>query len=676
MPRNVEYENHLPPRPAAAPWTASRCNRTLRQLNSFVKRLEKWHKDYLALQTQNEVGKDEKNGDADAESTTKSGDEPLAWLSNPTGRRHGKTMKSYASRQKIVPETPAAQRRPLVRSIQRTPNAYTQLSDAILLKTPADTSVGNALNRGHTGRKNVLNPRNPQRQDPSTDSDARTKERTSLATSRAGILRNGNTVITSFLVATSDPKLPAQWKGSRTEEAKADERGAKSLVSMCLVKVSQNMIEEQKQSDAKHDGYEGQCDVVDSELEALQDYFGDSKRGWPSLRTVTRNCGIAMVSRLIESGAFPKDHASALAIRAFDNPLLADFGEAITEVLVRVDANSYNTSPALEGGSAIHAFQSYAFDEGDRWRQLMQFRWLTQAMRQEFKPVPLISRLLRYDVLTKAVTISVKLEQVAADDLIETTYSCALLGNCRASQEHLRHKNHDAQTTTHIGCEGTCCEQLTAELEKRLKLISRLFFSFQLKGTSHLLEKICTQVQVFIALHVIQAIPQGQKLVIAQIFFINMVLGLLAGKPLENSLQECFEELLSGCDSDAEKQIEALLISTLLHASLHPKTLMEVISRMAIKCEKEKCTEKERLQALLARVCSEAAMDYATDYATDKPEIHTFFRTWASAIEEKARNRNSCSVHNDASLPDLQQRKVSTGYRWDEDVREWVERTP
>lgn len=674
MPRDIESEDHLPPRPAAAPWTASRCNRTLRQLNSFVKRLEKWHKDYLALQTQTEAEEDEK--ERNAEPTTKDGEEEIAWLSNPTGRRNGKTKKSYASRQKIMHETPAAKRRPLARSIQRTPNAYTQLSDATLLKTPADTFVGDTLNHGYTARKNVLHSGISKRQDPRIDSEVRTKESTSLTRSRAGILRNGYTVIISFLIATSDPKLPTQWKGSRNEEAKVDERGAKSLALMCLAKVSQNMIEEQKQSDAKHDGYEGQCDVVDSELEALQDYFGDSKRGWPPLRTVTRTYGIAMVSRLIESGAFPKDDASDLAIRAFGSPLLADFGEAITEVLMRLDANGYGTSPFQDGGSAMRAFRSYTFDEGDGWRQLMQFRWLTLAMRQEINPVPFVSQLVRYRELSMGFFFCIKLDQVAAAELIGTTYSRALFGDCRASQERLRLQSEYPQTTAHVCCEGTCAEQLTRELDKRLKLTSRLFFAFKPEGPSHLLQKICTQVQVFMELHVDQVIPQCQKLIIAQLFFINMILALVDGQKVESSLQACFQELLSECDSEVEKQIETLLISTLLYAPFPTRLFMEVISRMAIKCEKEKSTGKERLHALLARVCSEAAMDYATDYATDKPEIHTFFRTWASAIEEKARDCNFDSVYNGSTPPDVQQFKARTGYRWDEDVREWVERTP
>jgi hypothetical protein len=670
MPRNVESNDHLPPRPPVAPWTASRCNRTLRQLNSFVKRLEKWHKDYLASQTQSELEGGDENGIA--KPTEKDGEQDFAWLSKSTGRRDGRTRKGYASRQKILPETPAVKRRPLARLTQRTPNAKAHFSDATLLKTPAATSVGDTLNCGHTARKNVLDPRNSHKQDPRIDTEEHTKQSASLVKRREGIIQNGNTIIVSFLIATSDPKLPTRWKGSRNEEAKADERGAKSLVSMCLAKVSENIVEEQKLSDAKHDGYEGQYDIVGSELEELQDYFGNSETGWPPLRNLTRLCGITMVSRLIESGAFPKAAASDLAIRAFGSPLLADFGEAITEVLMRVDANNYSLSLSLGGGSGMAASRSYTFDEGDCWRQSMQFRWLTQAIRQELNPVPFLSQFVRFHVLVDALSTCIHLEQVAAAELIETTYSRALLGDCQTPQEVLRRESRYARTRVNNGAEETSSGPLTAELDNRLKIISRLFFAFNTEWTSHLLDKICAQVQVFIELHLDQDIPQGQKLIIAQIFFTNMCLALLNGRDVEHSLQTCFEVLLSECESGVRKQIEALLIHTMLGAHLDRTKFVKLVTMMATKCAKAKCTENERLQTLLGRVSSEAAMDYAAD----QPESDDSIRAWASGIEEKLRIGNKRSVSNAFTPPDVQRRSIWTGYRWDEDVREWIERTP
>lgn len=670
MPRNVESEDHLPPRPPVAPWTASRCNRTLRQLNSFVKRLEKWHKDYLAAQTQSEPEADDEN--KIAEPAEKDREQDFAWLSKSTSRRGGRMKKSYASRQKTVPETPAVKRRPLAQLTQKTPNAKAQFPEATLLKTPADTSVGDTLNCGHTARKIVLGPRDSQRQDPRINTEGCTTQTASLLRRREGIIQNGNTIIVSFLIATSDPKLPAHWKGSRNEEAKAEERGAKSLVSMCLAKVSETIVEEQKQSDAMHDGYEGQYDVVGSELEGLQDYFGDSKTGWPPLRNVTRTCGITMVSRLIESGAFPKAAAADLATRAFGSPLLADFGEAITKVLMRVDANSYNLSLYPSGGSGMAASRSYTFDEGDCWRQSMQFRWLTQMIRQELNPGPFISQFARFHVLVSALSTCIHLEQVAAADLIETTYFRALLGDCQTPQEGLRHENRYARTRVNIDWQETSGDPLTAELDNRLQIISRLFFTFNTKWTSHLLDKICTQVQVFMELHLDQDIPAGQKLIIAQIFFTNMCLAPWNGREVKHSLQACFEALLSECDSELRKQVEALLIHTLLGAHLDRTRFVKLITVMVTKCAEPKCTENDRLQTLLARVYSEAAMDYAAD----RPESDDSIRTWASSIEEKSRIRTKSSVSNASTPPGVQRRSIWTGYRWDEDVREWIERTP
>lgn len=686
-PYNVILDN-LPQRPTPAPWTASRCNRTLRKLDSFVQRLEKWHKDYTAFQKSQEDEKfqsDFKSGVAGKDHPEQ---ETVAWLSKRTGKGNEMTQKkTYASRgnntsinnsNSAVPKTPVVQYRPLGQLSLITPKGNAQLPYHTV-KRPilADRFMGDDDgNRGHTARKNTTHKKVPLTDPRMAPVDARTKENASLERRLESIIKSGNTTIISFLVATSDPKLPTRWDGSRNEEAEARERGAKSLVSMCLAKLSRKIVEEQKQSDAKNDGYDGQCDIVGNQIDELQIYFGDSEVGWAPLRMVTRTCGIAMVSRLVESGMFPKYDARGLAVPAFSSPLLADFGEAIAEVLIRMDTGRNELYLERGGTPGYGAYGSYNFDEDDHWRQMMQSRWLTLAIRQEENPMFVIQHLARYHVLRDAYLSCITIEQVAAAELIETTYRCALWDNGKNPQEDLYHERLRARTGDNIDWEVKPGPPLSAFLENRLNVVSSLFYSYPTEGTTHLLDKICTQIQLSMERCEVQDIPSGQKLVISHAFFIDMCLVIWNKREVRPSLLASFETLLSGCDSKMMKQVEARLVATLLRVETNALQFMAWISLiMGISC-----AGNNRLQLLVSKVCAEAAMDYAAD----QPEQDSLVRSWASSIEAKSRIlRDEYSTSNAAQpRPDVQQQEglgeasPHHGYRWDEDVREWVGRTP
>lgn len=692
-PYNVILDN-LPQRPTPAPWTASRCNRTLRKLDSFVKRLEKWHKDFSAFQKSQE---DENSFKGDDKSGVTGKDpeqeEAVAWLSKRTGKGNEMTQKkTYASRgvnttnnnnsDNAVPKTPVVvQYRPLGQLSLITPKANAQLPyHTVKRPIPADRSMGDDDGKhGHTARKNTTHKKVKV---PLTDPrmapiDARTKENASLERRLESIIKNGNTTIISFLVATSDPRLPTRWDGSRNEEAKARERGAKSLVSMCLAKLSGKVVEEQKQSDAKNDGYDGQCDIVGNQIDELQIYFGDSEAGWAPLRMVTRTCGIAMVARLVESGMFPKHDARGLAVPAFSSPLLADFGKAIAEVLVRMDTKRNESYLERGGTPGYGAYGSYNFDQDDHWRQMVQFRWLTLAIRQEENPMFVIQHLARYHVLRDAYLSCITIEQVAAAELIETTYRCALWDNGQDQQGDLYHERLRARTGVNIDWEVKPGPPLSALLENRFNVVSSLFYCYPTEWTSHLLDKICTQIQLSMERCEVQDIPSGQKLVIAHAFFIDMCLAIWDKREVRPSLPASFETLLSWCDSGMMKQVESRLVGTLLKGETNALQFMAWITLvMGIRC-----AGNNRLQLLVSKVCAEAAMDYAAD----EPEQDTLVRSWASGIEAESRIlRDEYSTPNDAQPgPHVQQQPLGVGeasahhgYRWDEDVREWVGRTP
>src|ERR1700761_5545323 len=99
MPRH-RFADGLPPRPAPAPWTASRCNRTLRKLTIFVAKLEKWHKAYLAVLEEEET---EELDELEVEP------EP-DWLARDASQRGQQSRRKYTARKTSGPRAPLPKR--------------------------------------------------------------------------------------------------------------------------------------------------------------------------------------------------------------------------------------------------------------------------------------------------------------------------------------------------------------------------------------------------------------------------------------------------------------------------------------------------------------------------------------------------------------------------------------
>lgn len=668
--------DHLPPRPIPGHWTASRCNRTLRKINTFVKQLEKWHKDHAAFQASCEKDAEAEEDSSAVKHTDKEkGQEDADWLSKGTGKRGDAKKKTYASRGNPVPTTPAVKRRPLGKLSLRTPSASAsaQLTYPSVRVADPEKPVNDDRNGSYAARKFTNHNKLPLLQDYDVPlGDPKAKQTTMLTWRHEQLINYGTIAIAQFLVATSDPELPNGWHDllDKKQNAAQDAReyGAKSLVSMCLAKLGESLVDEQKESDEKKDGYDGECDVVGSQLEELQDYFGNSKTGWPYLRDLTRTYGIAMVRRLVESGALEKSDARGLAVSAFGSPLLADFGEALAETLIQIDTGRNELFLEQGGTPGFGAYGAYNFDEGDYWREMMKFRWLTLAIRQEPDPRFVIKHLARFHVLRNAYTSCMRLRQVSAAGLIETTFSRLLWQNSQEQQEDLHHKVQCIRAGAHFELEETCGTSLTGLLENRLTVVTRMFYSQPTEWTNRLMEKICTQIQLSMEWCQVQGLPRTQKLIIAQVFFVDLCLDAWYRRNLRKSLPASFEALLSECDGNVVKQMEACMVATLLAVRADDVKFMASITLIL----GIQCAGYERVHKLLARVCAEAAMDYAADQL----EQDTSTRTWASRIEAESRIRNKGSSSNYRPRSVVREhREEWHGYRWDDDVREWVERS-
>ncbi|KAK5047919.1 hypothetical protein LTR84_006107 [Exophiala bonariae] len=662
----VDVTDHLPPRPSPAYWTASRCNRTLRKLKTFVSQLEKWHKDYTAFKaTYEKVAEVGEKSDS-TKGLQNDKEQDADWLSTGPGKAGAAKKKTYASRS-AAPTTPAVKRYPLGRLSLRTPSASAHLMYKTVCVADPDGALKDGRNGSNAARKSSSHTKPTLLQDYDVPlGDPKAKENPLLTSKRQDIIRYGNIAIVQFLVATSDARLPSTWSEPLTEKQNADqdarEYGAKSLVSMCLAKLSESLVDEQKESDAKKDGYDGECDIIGTQLEELENYFGRPNTGWPYLRDVTRSYGIASVQRLIESGTMDKYDARGLAVSAFGSPLLADFGEAITDTLIRMDTGRNETFLERGGSPGFGAYGEYKCNEGDDWRTMMKFRWLTQAIRQESDAHLIIKHVARFDVLRNAYASYLRLQQVSAAELIETTFF-------RDLQEDLHHRTDCIRTDARFDWDMICGTPPSDFLGNRLSLVVRMFYSDPTEWTTHLIEKICTQVQLSMEWCHIQGLSRSQKLVIGQIFFVEMCLVACYRRNVRKSLLAYFEAILSESDGTLVNEMESYMVAILLSVRADgSKFMASIMQILGIQC-----AENELVHKLLARVCAEAAMDYATDQV--QQEISAGF--WASRIEAEARKRNKGFFSN------KQPRSVDPmapedwkSYRWDRELLEWVETTP
>ncbi|EXJ85517.1 hypothetical protein A1O1_05881 [Capronia coronata CBS 617.96] len=678
MPR-VNTKDTVLTRPVPAPWTTSRCNRTLRQLTSFVHRLEKWHKAYLAAQEEDET----EDGVPGSREKEPAGETQPDWLARNNGEKKQRLKRTYMMRGKH-PESlkPALQSSSASRSTTKTPKKRT------IPAFPAESGVeilpARKASRTTCPRRRSKEPVPGRVGDyETTGNDTRAPKWTPrtihLAAEYERIIATTTSTVTTFLVATSDHARPAEWPEVEKEvTVERAERGARSLLDTCLHKLSKDMVEQQRQCDAHNDGFNGQFDAIGSQLEDLEDYFGDPKVGWPQLRSVTRACGVHMLANLVETGTLPEGVALDLVLRSYDNPVFSDIGPAILQALVNMHLHS------CEPGARYHDLPLYIEASAQRSgleqvRQRMSIDWTLLALQRSHDSVAIVSRSIRLAHLMRLamqwkVCHVCHLSPKDPSELLEAIYIGALsLGQPVPDlYSKIRKQNVVATVVPDVAREPNEHHPLSEHVWNRLHMGFTLLLTTahgqgMVEGVDLKIERISKRAQILYELDQNFAMTEYQLYLVALFFFCNICLLMLNGRRPPENLLDSFESLLysmESCAREAWRPLSAHFVLALLAQNLGLEEFQSLVQRLLLL----DCGGCKTLEVLLAVVSADAAMDYAAEHHDDDAILK-----WASNVHKKSQAKMEKRV-TEPRTPASKQMKV--GYRWDEAIEEWIARTP
>ncbi|KAJ9609022.1 hypothetical protein H2200_006793 [Cladophialophora chaetospira] len=625
------FDDGLPPRPVPAPWTASRCNRTLRKLTTFVAKIEKWHQAFLVAS----------EAPADGEELKIESPNQLSWLAQATSRKSQKSRKKYTTHRKTIPHTPAPKPLPKTRSAGATPHNN---SLHVLADTRCDAKKFNV----HKNTKIAL-VEDTTRAPPVSHSC--TTATAHLADDYDAISRDGWSVIPAFLVATSDPDRASSF--DPCSEDNSFKPGARSLVDMCLASLSREMIKQQKENDTNRNGYDGQLDIIGSHLNELEDYFGDSRSGWRPLRSVIRICGISMIAQLITTGALTEETAINLGMRWRHRPFLWDFSDAVQDALI---ASGFRPA-ALDTGFVHLPGMGELEEEGGRlrhpWKSQLTHRWALRALKTNEDPISILASGIRYNHLALCITLSNTNSDLAdsGNELLGAVYRAALAHGQTYNHEDLRRTLSSPYPVVHSQQQCIQHTDLDERLWQRLKIILYLALYHSQDNP------------VLVELGHDQRLSATQQTLIAEIFLVHLCHLLMRDTNIPRDLLRSFELLL--CSIEARKSLSGQLAGTI--TACFDKDL-EGLQRLVGKLLAINYHDFETLHTLILQIVSDAAMENVAE-GSDSPET----LSWATGIHETTRERLTGLL---AHRPGSPMAKLRTGYRWDDGIEEWLVKTP
>ncbi|EHY54485.1 hypothetical protein HRR83_004394 [Exophiala dermatitidis] len=687
MPR-ANNKATLPARPAVAPWTASRCNRTLRQVTTFVNRLEKWHKAYLAAQEEAKEDNCEDDGHVGAKEEDLAASQP-DWLVSNAAQKRLKPKRTYLARGKKSQARQASLCLPNAgRPAEKTPAKKTI---PVIPGDPVSSSLsrgtdteGRAENKKLKSKSlNFVGSRDTTESGGTIRLHKWTAQTVHLAPEYERIMQTATSTIFSFLVATSEPKDPSQWDDRAVvNPSDCIRKGSRSLFDMCLHKLSKDMVGQQKQYDANNDGFNGQFDAIGFQLQELEDYFGDSKSGWPLLRCVTRVCGIHMVANLVEMQALPEAMAMDIMVRSYDSPLLLDIAPAILQALVNVHLSS--DSLDLE----FHDLPLYTENWGptspllaDMERHRMGVTWTVLALQSQ-DSVAVVSRFIRYKHLLRLLVMLCNgskkvshLPSTSPSEFLEAIYSGALSRGHKHTDlyQNLRkdkRKTDVVQEDVTRPCHHqTLSEGVANRLNMAFTVLSTTAHSERTAGAAReVMERISKKAQILYELDQDFALTEYQLHLMAHIFFSNMCQLVLNRRPVPDNLLTSFESLLHTiecCTSGSWRVLRGDFVITLLAQRLDSAGLQDLVQRFLCL----DCCGCNIVENLLADVGASAAMDYAAGHNDDLAML-----VWAAEVHKISQAKMERRT-KEPQTP-ATRRKDKIAYRWDEAIEEWIAQTP
>ncbi|KIW15494.1 hypothetical protein PV08_05540 [Exophiala spinifera] len=645
IPR-ANARNDLPPRPADAPWTASRCKRILRQVTNFVNRLERWHSTLLAAQGEGRSCQ----GHVESSAAT---DTASDWLS--TARKKKRPLRTYSSRNaktktttKTTPETPSS-RRTSSRYTLRTPRSNGVLCvPPTIQQQPAQQSRGHHRNKADAGEEAMV--------DNGTGTERHWLLGTYPSKEHEILFNQGCSIMSTFLVATASSTDPSQYQDGNRVPSR---RGARSLFDMSLDKICREAVEQQRESDASHDGNDGRCDIVGSFFQEMEDFFGNPENGWPSLRAAVRTCGIYMITRITETGILPESMAMHF-LTQWSSPLVADFQRAIRRSLLEARSHKHDVKLVFD-----HLLDEKILKmelDSQSVHGLTSMSMALQILQNAEDPICAIER-LRFRNLFVIMGIyrepQSRLNSIVPQ-LLEAIFVTSVATSGKADRRALLRGGE-------LDTPESYCTTISDATIKRLTYGWSMMVALCIREHTRtayrpLVERISKQVQTVVELDVHLEMTANQRGVAAHVFLGNLFQSLIHHDDVDLGLLASLDSILS---DECFSLISGPVIAMILYECGKSQDSLRTFLRQLLEID---CGDYRRLNVALTKLGVEAVQEYAVEHAEQGSN-----EAWTMAIIEAFEAKQQRNV---ASVPGIPSRQLETTYTWDPTIADWIAVTP
>ena len=338
-PRQALTKSEVSSASRPAPWTASRCIRTLRQLTSLLSKLEKWHKDYPdgCSECGNSATGPDEIGIPRDDTISKKRQHVISTISRNRcgdpdwlpvqGKTLKRRLKKYrgSARQQIGYAGNTS--RTLVR-IPKTPRpSKIYQPGEIPIDTPLIAGTQNTIDEpisDHASR--------PQRHN---SFKQRVLHRYSLPlTDYDGVTRPLEIIVSSFLEATAASTVAGT--------------GVRSLSVMCQRRLPDCILEEQKRHNLQKKDVADDYDISSLFFTELEDSFSPALgTGWVPLREIVRAHGLRLIGDSIQKRLLRTETSKQLIIQSLRLGATDAF-EAFAEALLK-NTCDYAEAPSNDG---------------------------------------------------------------------------------------------------------------------------------------------------------------------------------------------------------------------------------------------------------------------------------------------------------------------------------------
>jgi hypothetical protein len=701
------------------PWTASRCNRLLRQLTAFLAKAEKWHRDL-------NKGPNETKGSEEASTGQPriGGCADEAKISDPdwlckNRQSKKRTEKSYLGKRRLRRGLGPLQQ---VKCLPYTPKV--PKATEVIIDTPMMTSI---LTPPHIHSSELSNdvqiPDSPLQPPPKPKVASLCLKRRREAAGMENALTSSTwsclivdqmkQIVVSFLAATSESSLTCAWSTDNFYLRK----GSPSLFLSCLYKIPSLIITEQSHHDMNSNGYDGEVQVASTLLADLEDCYGDSNEGWGPLRVVVRAHGIALICNAIRKRFLPVEAAMNLASSVVNFFGVTDATKAIAEAIIEVRqiASPDDLSDVLTrciDGTGLVRYTDSLLPAATRRAAALKFHLIDLAFRRASPPVPLDFICMRPTFLKDAIRSCSQGQSPDAFSLVKTLLLRFLDLKPRIGEEsttRLRSTSDLPNGVDQIQPTSVDDALLSEEVQNGLAainsnviggtfrsgLVALVAFPISRKtrqkqsNREHpqndlaqrasicILWDICMAIRVNLETRGVVHLTEDQLQRRAWVIFAySLVAAILTVPNVNHLITESLEPLMLSCQSrkGLVADLSSLVLDIVTACNLtyekgqrvHSLHVLREITNTLIS---HTFWDSLRVTLLFSNVAIEASMAYAQIHANDKADS----LRWVTELQNQVQTSLGA---DEVTMPTPSLNSFGGRFRWDDCISEWVAKTP